>query len=283
MIVKSYGKINIVLNVLGKRDDNLHKVDMVSLPIELHDSLSISKFSDSTSYVTFANAAIGGNDNNLASLAIKAFKEKYAINDNYRILINKVIPISAGLGGGSSNAAATLKGISAISKVNVSDEDLAEIGFKLGSDVPFFIYSKPARVMGAGEIVKPINIKNTYYCLLVKPQTGLSTKEVYALSDEVELPTYNVDDVIKALEEGDDNLLMKSIGNALEVPATKLLPEILDIKERLKNDGFKIVLMSGSGSCVYGLTTDKNLAKKVFKKYIKHDYKGDIELCKIIK
>lgn len=283
MIVKSYAKINIVLNVLGKHDDRFHEIDMVTLPIELHDSLSITKFNDSNSYVTFANTALGGDDNNLATSALKMMREGYNIKDNFRILINKVIPISAGLGGGSSNAAATLKAVNAISNCNLSDDELAKIGFKLGSDVPFFVYGKPARVSGGGEIVKPVKVKNTYYCLVVKPKKGLSTKEVYSLCDSVELKTYNIENVIKALEMGDDELLEKEIGNALETPALQLLPEINDIKNTLKELGFKIVLMSGSGSSVFALSTDKKFTKKVFKKLIKeqNDY-GAIEMCKVI-
>lgn len=283
MIVKSYAKINIVLNVLGKHNNKLHEVDMVTLPLELHDSLSISKFNDSNSYVTFANTALGGDDNNLATSALNSMRNKFDIKDNFRILINKVIPISAGLGGGSSNAAATLKGINAISNTNISDEELAKMGFELGSDVPFFIYGKPARVSGGGEIVTPITVKNTYYCIIVKPAKGLSTKEVYAKCDEVQLPVYNVDAVVKALEEGDDDTLEKEIGNALESVSLKLLPEIQDIKNTLKDEGFKLVLMSGSGSSVFGLTTDKKLAKKAFKKLFKNQIKGGaIEITKVI-
>lgn len=283
MIIKSYAKINIVLNVLGKHNDRLHEVDMVSLPLELHDSLQISKINDSNSYVTFANIAIGGDDNNLATKALNAFKEKHNIHTNYRIMINKVIPISAGLGGGSSNAAATLKGIAAISKTQTTEEELAEIGFKLGSDVPFFVYGKPARVSGGGEIVKPIKIKNDYYCLIVKPEKGLSTNEMYQKSDSYNLPTYDVDAVINALENGDDEALERNIGNALEMPAIATLSEIETIKNKLKSEGLKIVLMSGSGSSVFALSTDKKLIKNVFKKLIKNHYKGSIEFTKIIK
>lgn len=282
MIIKSHAKINIVLNVKGRHSERFHEVDMVSLPLELHDSLQMSKINDCNSYVTFANIAIGGDDNNLATKALMLFKKKYNISTNYRILINKTIPISAGLGGGSSNAAATLLGISFLSKTQASKEELAELGFELGSDVPFFVYGKPARVMGGGEIVKPINIKNNYYCLIVKPKSGLSTTAIYKKSDEFNLPTYDIEAVIKALEEGNDELLANSIGNALEYPAISELPEIETIKNRLKNEGLKIVLMSGSGSSVFALSTNKKHIKNVFKKLIKENYKNTIELTKVI-
>lgn len=283
MIVKSYAKINIVLNVLGKHNDRLHEVDMVTLPLELHDSLQISKINDTNSYVTFANVALGGDDNNLASKALESLKKDYAIEGCYRIMINKVIPISAGLGGGSSNAAATLKGIRDISKADITNDELAKLGFKFGSDIPFFIYDKPARVMGGGEIVKPINVKNDYYCLIIKPTKGLSTTDVYRACDDFNLPVYNVDAVIKALEEGNDDALANEIGNALEMPSISFLPEIEDIKNELKNDGFKIVLMSGSGSSVFALSTDKKLIKKAFRKHVKKDTKRVIEITKIKK
>lgn len=282
MIIKSYAKINIVLNVLGKHNNRLHEIDMVTLPLELHDSLQISKINDTNSYVTFANVALGGDDNNLASKALEALKKGYSIDGCYRILINKVIPISAGLGGGSSNAAATLKGIRDISKANITDDELAKLGFQFGSDIPFFVYNKPARVMGGGEIIKPINLKNNYYCLIVKPEKGLSTTDVYRASDNFDLPVYNIDAVVKALEDGDEETLAKEVGNALEKPSINFLPEIEDIKNELKSHGFKIVLMSGSGSSVFALSTDKKLVKKVFKKYIKQNSKRTIEMTKVI-
>ena len=284
MVVKCYAKINIVLNVLGKYNDKLHRIDMVLLPLELHDSIQISRLKESAkdNYITFYDYSMGGIENNLVTRAITSFQKVTDQKQHYRIVINKCIPISAGLGGGSSNAAGTLLAINKLTKANLPIEELSKIGFELGSDIPFFLYNKPARVTGAGEVVEPIEIKNSYYVLVVKPKQGLSTKEVYEKSDEIELETYDVDKVIEALKNGDDELLEKSFGNALEKPALELLPEIQNIKDELKSLGCKLVLMSGSGSSVFAMSTDKKIIKEAFNKFIDRE-EYDVEMCKVHK
>jgi 4-diphosphocytidyl-2C-methyl-D-erythritol kinase len=284
MVVKCYAKINIVLNVLGKYNDKLHRVDMVLLPLELHDSIQISRLKNSAkeNYITFFDYSMGGIENNLVTKVITNFQKNCEHKQFYRIVINKCIPISAGLGGGSSNAAGTLLAINKLTKANLPMDELSKIGFELGSDIPFFLYNSPARVTGAGEVVEPIEIKNNYYVLVVKPKQGLSTKEVYEKSDQLELDTYDVDKVIEALKNGDDELLEQSIGNALEKPALELLPEIQNIKDELKSLGCKIVLMSGSGSSVFAMSTDKKLIKNAFHKFIDRS-EFDVEMCKVHK
>ncbi len=266
MVVKCYAKINVVLNVNGVREsDGYHELDMVMIPLELHDSIQFTKLKDKTeSYITFADFSTGGIENNIVTKIINYVEKESGVKDHFRVLINKNIPISAGLGGGSSNAAGALTAINKLSKANLSEQEMINIGFSVGSDVPFFVKGKPARVRGAGEIVDPINVKNTYYVLLVKPFEGLSTKDIYKRCDAFELKHYNVEDVIKALETGDDELLEKSMGNALEAPAIDAIPEIQVIKDKMKELGLKIVMMSGSGSCVFALSTDKKLIKRAY-------------------
>lgn len=284
MLVKCYAKINIVLNILGQYNDKLHEIDSIMLPLKLHDSILMTKLKDNRdSFVTFADYSLGGFENNLASLALFKFKEVTKTEDEYRLLINKVIPISAGLGGGSSNCAGTLLGLKAMTKSDISIEELADIGYSLGSDVPFFIYNVPARVQGAGEKITPITVKNDYYVLIVKPKKGLSTKEVYIKSDEFKLKVYDVENVIKALEEGDDTLLASCVGNALEEPAISLLGDIKDIKEELKSYGLDIVLLSGSGSSVFAMSTNKKLLKRIYKDQLKKHPKYEIEFTSVIK
>lgn len=283
MLLKSYAKINIVLNVTGKRKDGLHTLDMVMLPLELHDSLLFTRLRNKENYVTFEDFSLGGNDNNLVTKALKALGEHVPLKDGFRVLINKNIPISAGLGGGSSNCAATLCGVNKLAKVGLCDEELREIGFKLGSDVPFFVSSVPARVQGVGDIVQPIVVKNNYYCLLVKPKEGLSTCDVYKACDEFELKTYDVEKVIKALQEGDDDLLAENIGNSLEDVSINLLPLVKEIKDEIKSLGFKIVLMSGSGSCVFALSTDRRAIKDAFNHFFEKYPDYVVEMTKVRK
>ena len=279
--IRSYAKINLCLNITGKRADGYHELDMIMVPISLHDSLVVDTLEKSPdNFVTVDDFSIGTFSYNLATFSIDKLRSIYHFNEKFRILIHKVIPIQAGLGGGSSNAACSLKAVNDLLKLGATDEELMEIGKTLGCDIPFFVKCKPARCKGLGEILEPIEIKNNYYVLIVKPEAGCSTKEVYATADSMDLTICNVDNVIKALKEGDDDLLAASIGNSLQAPAIKLVPQIQTIIDELRDCGLKIVQMTGSGSAVFTLSTDKKLLKNILKKF---DNKYQVELARVLK
>ena len=279
--IRSFAKINISLNITKKREDGFHELDSVMLPISLHDSLVISKLNNATdNFVTVDDFSIGTFSYNLATFSIEKLQSVYHFDDKFRILIHKVIPIQAGLGGGSSNAAFTMMAVNSILKLGASDDELIELGKTLGCDIPFFIKCKPARVQGVGEILTPIEVKNNYYVLLVKPEAGCSTKEIYAISDTMDLKVCNIDNVIKALADGDDELLANNISNALQEPAISLVPSIQAIINELHEFGLNIVQVTGSGSAVFALSTDRSLLKKVLKKL---EDKYEVELCKVLK
>ena len=279
--IKSFAKINISLNITKKRDDGFHEIDSVMLPISLHDSLVISRLKSAPdNYVTVDDFSIGSFTYNLATFSIEKLQNKYHFSDKFRILIHKVIPIQAGLGGGSSNAAFTMKAVNSMLKLGATDEELIELSKSLGCDIPFFIKCKPARVQGVGEILTPITVKNNYYVLIIKPEAGCSTKEVYSISDSMDLKTCNIDNVIKALEEGDDDLLAENMYNALQDPAIKVVPQIQSIIDELKENGLKIVQVTGSGSAVFALSTDKALLTQTLRKL---EDKYEIEIAKVLK
>ena len=279
--IKSFAKINISLNITKKRDDGFHEIDSVMLPISLHDSLVISRLKSAPdNYVTVDDFSIGSFTYNLATFAIEKLQSKYHFSDKFRILIHKVIPIQAGLGGGSSNAAFTMKAVNSMLKLGATDEELIELSKSLGCDIPFFIKCKPARVQGVGEVLTPITIKNNYYVLIIKPEAGCSTKEVYSISDSMDLKTCNIDNVIKALEEGDDDLLAENMYNALQDPAIKVVSQIQSIIDELKENGLKIVQVTGSGSAVFALSTDKALLTQILRKL---EDKYEIEIAKVLK
>ena len=279
--IRSFAKINISLNITKKRDDGFHELDSVMLPISLHDSLVISKLSSAPdNYVTVDDFSTGTFSYNLATFSIEKLQSIYHFEDKFRIFIHKVIPLQAGLGGGSSNAAFTMKAVNQMLKLGATDDELIEIGKTLGCDIPFFIKCKPARVQGVGEILTPITVKNSYYVLLVKPEQGCSTKEVYGISDTMDLKTGNIENVIKALEEGDDELLAANISNALQEPAIKLVPAIQGIIDELKENDLKMVQVTGSGSAVFALSTNKKQIMKVFKKL---EDRYQVELAKVLK
>ena len=268
LVVQSFAKINVCLDITGLREDGYHLLDTVMLPISLHDTLLITETPRAVdNYITLDEFTIGDSQYNTVTQAINFLDKKYKLNTKFKIDLHKVIPMKAGLGGGSSNAAFTLKAIDAYKRINASEEDLHKAAVKIGADVAFFIKNKPARCKGIGDIIEPIQINNDYLVYIVKPEKGCPTKDVFAISDKKRnWPHGNVDAVVKALEEGNDDLLAESVFNVLEESSFELVPEIKTIKDELKEIGFKIVLMSGSGSSVFALTTDKKLIKAANKR-----------------
>lgn len=281
ILLKSPAKINICLNVVGKRKDGYHELDMVILPLELHDSILFTELRNARDhFVTIDDYSLKLFQYNIATATIEKMQSVYHFPQKFRITIHKNIPMQSGLGGGSSNAGTVINAVNQYCKLNMSDEDKIKIATGLGADVPFFVFNKPARCRGIGEKIDFINIKNDYYVLLVKPEDGCSTQRVYEVSDTMDLPTGDISKVIEALETGDDNLLAKSIFNALEEPAISLVPEIQVIKNKLLMAGLKVVQMTGSGSAVFALSTDKKLIKSVAKS-LENQYL--VELTKVLK
>ena len=279
--LKSYAKINIGLNVLGKKENGYHELDSVVLPIELHDSIIVNKIKNGVeTYVTVDDFSQGSIHYNIASFAIDRLTSLYKVDTKFTVFIHKVIPMQAGLGGGSSNAATVINAVDKYLNLNMSEQEKIDIAVQVGADVPFFISSKPARCRGVGEKIDLINLKNDYYVLIVKPVVGCSTEKVFKLSDTMDLKIGNVEDAIKALEEGDDVKLAQSICNSLEPAAISLVPEIQVIIDKLKMHGLNIVQMSGSGSAVFAMSTDKKLIKNVAKE-LEKEYL--VELTKVLK
>lgn len=262
LLLKSYAKINICLNVVGKREDGYHELDMIILPLKLHDSILMTELKNATDhFVTIDDFSLGLFKYNIATATIEKMQKAYNFAEKFRITIHKNIPMQSGLGGGSSNSGTVINAVNEYCKLGMTDEDKIKIATGLGADVPFFVFNKPARCRGIGEKLDFINVKNDYYALIVKPAQGCSTQQVYEVSDTMDLPIGDVEKVKEALETGNDDLLAESIFNALEQPAISIVPEIQVIKNKLYAAGLKIVQMTGSGSAVFALSTDKKLIK----------------------
>ena len=262
LLLKSYAKINICLNVVGKRKDGYHELDMIILPLKLHDSILMTELKSATDhFVTIDDFSLGLFKYNIATATIEKMQKTYQFPEKFRITIHKNIPMQSGLGGGSSNSGTVINAVNDYCKLGMTDEDKIKIATGLGADVPFFVFNKPARCRGIGEKLDFINVKNDYYALIVKPAQGCSTQQVYEVSDTMDLPVGDVEKVKEALETGNDDLLAESIFNALEQPAISIVPEIQVIKNKLYAAGLKIVQMTGSGSAVFALSTDKKLIK----------------------
>ena len=282
MYVKAPAKINLYLDVLGRRENGYHDLDMVMLPVELHDTIELEHLPQGH-YTHIISDKIERQviDHNMIYRTHELLVKQYDFKHNFIIRVHKEIPIYAGMGGGSSNGAAVLRAFKRYGKIKMSDEEETKFCLQLGADVPFCMKNTPAHVEGIGEKVTPIIVKKQYHVLIIKPKQGLSTKTVFEACDKYNLKHGNVQDVIKALETGDDELLAKSMFNSLEEVSMSLCPEVKQVKEMLKKDGFKCVLMTGSGSCVYALTTNHALAVS---KALKYDTKGyEVYLTKTAK
>ena len=283
---KSYAKINIALNITKIREDGYHELDMIMVPLKIHDTIQISELKGKKdNFVVMDDFSIKLGHTNIAEVALRKVLDRANIDDKkFLVFIHKLIPVQAGMGGGSSNAAATMKVANRFLKLNIPQEELLEMSKPIGSDVPFFIECKPARCKGKGEKLETITVKNDYHVLIVKPEDGCSTKEVYAKFDEH--PHYNaadINNVIKALEEGDDDLLEKSMGNSLQAVASELVPEIKVIIDKLKAKGLRLVMMTGSGSSVFALSTDKKLMKRIAKEIEQENPNYYVELTEVLK
>lgn len=273
MYVKAYAKINVFLDVVGKRKDGYHDLNMIMLPLELHDTIEVEYLPyASTTHVITDRVYKEETKSDLINETLDLVRKTFNAKEHYNITVHKEIPIFAGLGGGSSNAAATLRAFTKYGKIKMTPEEEMAFGLNLGADIPFCLKGVPAHVQGIGDKVEPIEVKKQFYVLIIKPKQGLSTKEVFKECDKMKLPHGDVNKVIEALKEGNEALLASSMMNSLETTSMKMCPEIKAIKEMFLRDGFKCVLMTGSGSCVYALTTSRALATAKYHKYENENY-----------
>ena len=282
MVIKSPAKINLALQIHGTRDDGYHLLRMVNLPLELHDVIEIDTNPHYTvTHVTCDEMRLVGLRSNLCTRAVDLLRDHFHFNNQFMIHIHKEIPFAAGLGGGSSNAAMVLLALNKMLKLNLSIDRLCELALPLGSDIPFFIKGGAALAEGIGDKLTPIHPKKQYLCLLVKPEKGLSTKDVYQRCDDFPRCSIRIEDVVKGVEQGDDALIIDAFGNDLYPAACALLPEVQEIVDTLRADGFPLAAMSGSGSCCFALTNDLKKAKAEEKKMLKKGY--DVFLTKTLR
>ena len=249
MKVKAYAKINLALDVIGKREDGYHELEMIMAPITLHDLIYI---------------------NTIAS-GIEIDSNSKIMPTDERNIMYKHIPTQAGLAGGSADGAAVIKAMNKLFYLNLSNEEMAALGKEVGADIPFCIYQKIALVSGVGEKLK--FIKNSFECkvLLVKPKRGVSTKKSFTSLDLSKASHQDCRLMATGIEAGNYQIVIDNLQNTLEEPSIKMVPEIAKIKEEMMKIGFDGALMSGSGSCVFGLTRNNIILEKGMK-YFKGKY-----------
>ena len=259
--LKAYGKINLGLDVLGKRDDGYHDLDMVMQSVDVYDNITITKNKTGEITVKSNTSNIPNDESNLAYKAAKLLTSEFEIKKGVDIEIEKNIPISGGMAGGSTDCAAVLKGMNKLFKLRLSEKELMDRGVKLGADVPFCIMGKTARAEGIGEVLTPIPNKMKGYIVLAKPPISVSTGFVYGRIDEVEVKNKpDTEAMIKALKKKDLKGLADSICNVLEEVTIPDYPIVQEIKDKLMANGALNAMMTGSGPTVFGLFDDKKKA-----------------------
>jgi 4-diphosphocytidyl-2-C-methyl-D-erythritol kinase len=272
MRLLSPAKINLFLYVTGKRPDGYHELYTLMCPVSLHDIVELN-FNAEAVCVRCAHPEVPEDDSNLAHRAARVFferLEKFRSNRSkgVEISITKKIPVAAGLGGGSSNAAAVLTGLNRYFAFPFSPEVLEEMGLSIGADVPFFIRGKPAVATGVGEVLAPVRGLPAFYVLLVNPGVPVSTAEVYK---NLNLGLTNNQKINKGTLLGDLNIdPVRYLWNDLERVTASKFPEIQLIKEALLANGAEGALMTGSGPTVFGLFYDVKRAQEAGQALSRH-------------
>ena len=257
---RAYAKINLCLDVVGKREDGYHDLKMIMVPINFYDVLEMEFAPDTTLELNRDYLPI--NDKNTIIKAIHIMQEKYNITEEFCCRLEKHIPTRAGLAGGSADAAAAIRMINRMCNLHLTKDEMIAVGKEVGADVPFCILNRPAFVQGIGEKITTFSCNPDFYLLLIKPRKGVSTAEAFHIVDEQEGIHPDCKAMQEALESNDYDGIISSLGNSMENAAMTLVPEIRKAKQDLLDLGFDGVLMSGSGSTVFGITKDTELLER---------------------
>jgi len=253
LLEKAPAKINLSLDVLHKRPDGFHEVKMIMTTIDLADRIELTERNDGQINIISHNRYVPDDNRNLAYQAASLLKQRFKVDKGVSIAITKMIPVAAGLAGGSSDAAATLRGLNKLWKLGLTLDELAVIGAEIGSDVSFCVYGGTALATGRGEIVEHLPAPPHSWIVLAKPTIGVSTAEVYNNLDLTKVSHPDVDGMIQAIQDNDYDRMTGLVGNVLESVTLKLYPEVAHIKDQMKKFGADAVLMSGSGPTVFGV------------------------------
>lgn len=261
---KAPAKINLNLDVLGKREDGYHEMRMVMTSIDLADHLTFKPLEEDQ-IILFSNSSFMPLDErNIVHKTAQLVKDHFNIQKGVEITIDKRIPIAAGLGGGSSDAAATLRGLNRLWDLGQSLEELADLGAQIGSDVPYCVYGRTAYATGRGEQVQLIDEIPQCWVVLTKPRKGISSWMVFENLDVEKLETFDTEKMVQAIVNHDYEQVTHYAGNALEKVSAEKQPAILRIKEKMLKFGADAALMSGTGPTVYGLCQHHSRAQRVF-------------------
>ena len=261
--LKALAKINLGLDVLGKRENGYHDVRMIMQSIYLYDDVKIERKTAPGIELSSNLFFLPTGDGNIAYKAAQMLIEEFGIEEGVRITLHKHIPVAAGMAGGSSNAAAVLFGMNRLFGLKLSRQELMERGVKLGADVPYCIMRGTVLAEGIGEELKKLPAMPKCIVLIAKPPISVSTKVVYEALDACEIVRHpDIDGLMEALEKENLQEVAAHMGNVLEDVTIPMHPEIAEIKQVMKDCGALNAMMSGSGPTVFGLFENKMAARK---------------------
>lgn len=270
LVLNSYGKINISLDVLYKRKDNYHEIDTIMQSISIKDRMKIKKINDDRIYIYCNSKKLPKMEDNLIYKVWILMKNKFKLKGGIEVYLSKHIPIGAGLAGGSANAATTIKSINKLWELGLSNEELIKIGKEIGADVPFCLIGGTARARGIGEKIDPLEPFTNHKVLICNPGIHISSK--YAYNNIVfSKKKMNTKEIINIIKSKEIKNLRNYAKNTMENFMLDRYPEIGLIKKQMYKNGAEFSLMTGSGSTVFGLFTDEEEFNNAYK-YFKNKY-----------
>ena len=262
--LKAYGKINLGLDVVRRREDGYHEVRMIMQTVRVYDAIELNRTEEEGIRLSTNLYYLPDNENNLGYRAAKLLMDEFGIRDGVEIKMKKFIPVAAGMAGGSSDAAAVLFGVNKMFGLGLSKQELMERGVRLGADVPYCIMRGTALSEGIGEILTPLPPMPQCRVLIAKPAVSVSTKHVY---ESLNLPSLgaeahpDIDAMRAAIEKKDLSGVVSQLGNVLETVTIPENPVIQTLKDKMMEMGADGSLMSGSGPTVFGLFTNQTAAQ----------------------
>ncbi|MEX2459922.1 MAG: 4-(cytidine 5'-diphospho)-2-C-methyl-D-erythritol kinase [Paenibacillaceae bacterium] len=265
ILEKASAKINLSLDVLHKRDDGFHEVEMIMTMIDLADRLEIHELPQDKITLSTHSGHIPLDEKNLAFQAAKLLKNRYGVRQGVHIHLDKKIPVAAGLAGGSSDAAATLRALNRLWRLDIPLEEMLKLGAILGSDVPFCIRGGTALATGRGELLQPIESPPQCWVILVKPPINLSTADIYAKLNVEQIKAHpSTAELLEAIRTQNLDRLCQSMGNVLEEVTLDMYPIVRQLKRCMEKLGAEGVLMSGSGPTVFGIVSKEAKAQRIY-------------------
>jgi len=261
---KAHAKINLGLDILGKRPDGLHELAMVMASIDLADRLYLEEIPEDRIIIETNKAFLPTDKKNHVYEALELVKERFEIKKGLRVKIHKEIPVAAGLGGGSTDSAAALRAVNRLWDLGLSIEEIASLGAEVGSDVPYCVYGQTSLVEGFGEKVTPIAPMPQCWVVVVKPRMSVSTRTIFAQIVMEDLYHPDIAALVSAIEANDYQKMTENLGNSMEVVTIRKHPVIQQLKDRMLKYGADAAMMSGSGPTVYALCHKYSRAKHVF-------------------